>query len=127
MDKMRWQQLHSDQQFCDRYTKQKQISTEQKELNAFKKTFQKIPFLLGPKCFPGPLHLPGSSSPSFLISFFLSCAWFHLLCNSCLYCCPPTRNVSRRLVLLEQGLGLQRHREADLWAGLPQPLGSKLV
>lgn len=95
--------------------------------NAFKKTFQKIPFVLGPKCFPGPSHLWGSSSPSFLISFFLSCAWFHFLCNSCLYCCPHTRNVSRQSVLLERGLGLKRHREADLWARLLLPLGSKLV
>lgn len=69
--------------------------------NTFKKTFQKIPFVLGPKCFPGPLHLPGSSSPSFLISFFLSCAWFHFHRNCCLYCYPHTWNISRQSVLLE--------------------------
>lgn len=80
--------------------------------NTFKKTFQKIPFVLGPKCFPGPLHLPGSSSSPFLISFFLSCAWFHFHRNCCLYCCPHTWNISRQSVLLEQDLdykGTENH------------------
>lgn len=95
--------------------------------NAFKKTFQKIPCVLGPKCFPGPLHLPGSSFPSFLISFFLSCAWFHFYHNCYLYRYPHTWNISRQSVLLEQGLGLQRHRESHLWARLLLPLGNKSV
>lgn len=46
MDKMTWQQLHSDQQFCDRYTKQNEISTEQNELmltTLLRKPFKRYP------------------------------------------------------------------------------------
>lgn len=46
MDKIRQQQLHSDQQFCDRYTKQKEVSTKQKELTLtmlLRKPFRRYP------------------------------------------------------------------------------------